>query len=87
MIFNGLNRIFTFASVCPRNDIKQILGKNFNGPFTASFSFIFVFSTVDSRYVNYKILAMTGFEMWDLWYMKNIFKNLAGLPFEKSKPN
>ena len=32
-----------------------------NGPFTASF---FVFVTVNSKYVYYEILPMTGFEPW-----------------------
>ena len=44
----------------PRNVI-------FKGPFPASFFFIFVFSTVNSKYVHYKISLMTGF---DLWYRK-----------------
>ena len=33
------------------------------GPFPASFFFIFVLSTVNRKYVHYKILLMTGFEL------------------------
>ena len=36
--------------------------KKLNGPFPASFFFIFVFSTVNSKYVHYKILPMTIFK-------------------------
>ena len=32
--------------------------------FPASLLFIFVFSTLNSKYVHYKILQMTGFEPW-----------------------
>ena len=41
---------------------KYLFVKNWAIP--ALFFFIFVFSTVNSKYVQYKILLMTGFEPW-----------------------
>ena len=41
-----------------------------NGPFPASFFFIFVFSTVNSKYVKFKNLADDWIQTADLWYWK-----------------
>ena len=47
-----------------RKDHRYTVFYKKNWPFPTSFFFIFVFSTVDSKYVHYKILPTTGFELW-----------------------
>ena len=47
------------------------------GPFPASFSLFFVFSTVNCKYVHYKILPLTGFEPQTSGVGSNLSANWA----------
>ena len=46
-----------------------------NGPFPASFFFIVVFSTVNSKHVHYKVLSMTGFKLQTSGFGSNLSTN------------
>ena len=54
------NVTFVIDSLVRLNNVSNVFF--LNGPIPASFLFIFVFSTVTSKYNQCKILPMTGFE-------------------------
>ena len=57
--------------------------------FTGLFFFIFVFSTVNSKYVHYKIFADALLRAADLWYQKQLLCQLSHnhCPTEVSLPH